>query len=105
MVVAEAVCDCYHQRMNAGEKLLKWRHEQGLSQKQAAEKAGLSQPAWQAYESGGLPRTPAASTIERITDGAVKVSDWEESELKRAERRARSKAKRVPRRAAVRAAS
>lgn len=83
--------------MTPAEKLVKWRHEHALSQKQAAEMAGLSQPAWQAYENGGLPKTPAAVAIEKITKGAVKVFDWAESEEDRAVRRAKSKAKRVPR--------
>ena len=83
--------------MTAAEKLVKWRHDNGLSQRAAAKKAGLSQPAWQSYESGGLPKTPAAVKIERATGGAVTVSDWVESEETRAVRRARSSAKRVPR--------
>lgn len=74
-----------------------WRHERGLSQREAAKLAGLSQPAWQAYENGGLPKTPAAVSIERITDGAVRVVDWTESEEVRAVRRARAKTRRVPR--------
>lgn len=82
--------------MTPGEKLVEWRHARGLSQRAAAKLAGLSGAAWQAYESGGLPKTPAAVTIERITDGAVKVLDWAESEEERAVRRARAKAKRVP---------
>lgn len=90
---------CPDEKLSPGEKLVRWRHEKGLSQRAAAALAGLSQPAWQAYECGGLPKTPAATSIERITSGAVRVTDWVESEDARVVRRARAKAKRVPRRA------
>lgn len=79
---------------------MKWRHANGLTQREAARRAGLSQPAWQAYESGGLPKTPAALSIERLTDGAVSVTDWAESEEERAVRRARAASRRVPRKRA-----
>lgn len=87
--------------MTPDEKLLEWRQNNGLSQEAAGKKAGLTKAAWQSYESGTIPKTPAAVAIERVTDGAVKVSDWMESEVKRAERRARSKMKRVSRRHVV----
>lgn len=87
--------------MTPAEKLVKWRHERGLSQREAAALAGLSQPAWHAYENGGLPKTPAATSIESATGGAVRVTDWVESEETRSVRRARAKAKRVPRRRAA----
>lgn len=83
--------------MTAAEKLVKWRLENGLSQREAARLAEVSQPAWQSYESGAIPKTPAATAIARVTKGAVAVSDWVESEEVRAVRRARAKTRRVSR--------
>ncbi len=81
--------------MTPGEKLVRWRRENGMTQRAAAKLAGLSHATWHAYESGGLPRTPAAVAIERVTNGAVAVGDWVESEEDRAVRRARAASKRV----------
>ena len=66
--------------MTPGQKLIAWRKRRKLSQRDAAELVGVSQPSWQAYEAGGVPRTTVASTIERVTDGAVLVADWSERE-------------------------
>lgn len=81
--------------MTANEKLLAWRKKKGLTQREAAALTGVSQPAWQAYENSGIPKTPAATAIERVTDGFVSVNDWVESEETRAVRRARAASKRV----------
>lgn len=81
--------------MNAGQKLLAWRKRAGLTQFKAAKAAGISQPTWQGYEAG--TKVPSVSTLQRLidlTDGAVSLADYAESEesaaVKRAQRAART---------------
>jgi transcriptional regulator with XRE-family HTH domain len=83
--------------MTAGEKLVRWRLANELSQREAAARVGLSQAAWQSYESGGHPRVRAATAIEKLTKGAVKVGDWADGEEERAVRMARKAARSVQR--------
>lgn len=81
--------------MNAAQKLLEWRKGRNLSQREAAELAGLTKAAWQAYEAGASPKATAIDAIQKITDGAVSLSDWIESEETKAVRRAKASARRV----------
>lgn len=87
--------------MTAAEKLVQWRLGKGLSQRQAAKLMGRSHVTWHSWENGGLPATNLAVELERVTEGAVAVTDWAESEEARAVKRARTKARRVLRRHAA----
>jgi len=65
--------------MRTNDRLRAWRLAEGLSQREAAAAADMSQPAWQSYEAGtSEPKIGAAMRIERLTRGPrqVKVSDW-----------------------------
>jgi len=81
----------------AARKLVSWRLAQDLSQREAAELAGLTKAAWQSYESGASPKAPAIAAIQSVTNGAVSLQDWTESEQDKAVRRARASSKRVRR--------
>lgn len=81
--------------MTAGQKLLAWRKKLGLSQREAAARAGLTKAAWQSYEAGSSPKAPAIGSIQRVTDGEVSLSDWAETEEQKVVRRARANAHRV----------
>lgn len=83
--------------MTTGERLLDWRLSQNLSQRQAAEMAGVSQAQWHAYETGGKPGIDAAIRIETATSSKIRILDWQDTEEERAERRARSATRRVRR--------
>lgn len=86
--------------MTTGERLAKWRLDEGLSQREAAAKAGMSQAAWQSYESGGKPGVEAAVSIDTLTDGKIKVADWRDSKAEREARRSKAASRRVRRTAA-----
>jgi transcriptional regulator with XRE-family HTH domain len=75
----------------ASEKLLAWRLAGGLSQRQAAERADISQAAWCEYESGNgsTPKVDQAIRIAALTKGHVAVEDWATPTLVRAERKRR----------------
>lgn len=81
--------------MQAPEKLRRWRKARGLSQAEAATKAGLTKAAWQSYETGSSPKASAVDAIQRVTDGEVALSDWIESDEAKLVRRARAAAARV----------
>lgn len=86
--------------MHVKYRLVAWRKEQGLSQREAAAKACVSQAAWQSYEdaeSTSCPGINAALNIEAVTGGAIAVSDWREADAAKAVRKARAAAKRVER--------
>lgn len=86
--------------MHVKHLLVEWRKGQGLSQREAAEMAGVSQAAWFSYEdatSNSCPGINAALHIARITEGAVPVEAWREADVAKAERRARAASKRVRR--------
>lgn len=85
--------------MTAAEKLVRWRKRQndgrGISQKEAAVRAGLAQAVWQGAEAGKSPRASNIDAFIRVTDGEVTLSDFAESDEVKAVRRARAAAKRV----------
>ena len=85
---------------DAKHQLVSWRKEKGLTQREAAALAGVSQAAWNGYEdatSRSCPGINAALNIARITDGAIPVEAWREADVAKAVRRVRAAAKRVPR--------
>ncbi|MDD6808371.1 MAG: helix-turn-helix transcriptional regulator [Oscillospiraceae bacterium] len=59
--------------MKVGEKIRKFRTEKGLSQKELAKMAGLSEPAIRNYELGN--RTPSDKQIDAIA-GALDISPF-----------------------------
>lgn len=59
--------------MKVGEKIRKFRTEKGLSQKELAKMAGLSEPAIRNYELGN--RTPSDKQIDAIA-GALGISPF-----------------------------
>lgn len=59
--------------MKIGEKIRKFRTEKGLSQKELAKMAGLSEPAIRNYELGN--RTPSDKQIDAIA-GALDISPF-----------------------------
>ena len=63
--------------MKASQKLKKWRDTNGLTQRAAALKAGLSQAAWHSIEAGTSKRIglDVANAIVAVTDGAVSLKD------------------------------
>jgi DNA-binding XRE family transcriptional regulator len=88
--------------MHVKQRLVQWRKERGLSQRDAARLAGVSQAAWNSYEddnSSSCPGINAALEIARVTEGRIPVEDWRESDIARAVRRTRAAAKRVHRQA------
>lgn len=64
--------------MNVGKRLKKWRESLGLSQRDAASRAGVSQAAWQAVEDGRVKRIglDVAWRIVDATDGRLSLSDF-----------------------------
>lgn len=64
--------------MKIGEKIRKYRTEQGLSQKQLAAMAGLSEPAIRNYELGN--RTPSEKHLSNIAK-ALNISTFAISDL------------------------
>ena len=90
--------------MHVKHRLVEWRKGAGLSQREAAALAKVSQAAWQSYEddtSVACPGVNAALAIERVTGGEIQVRDWSEADAVKAARRARSIEKRVPKIARV----
>jgi transcriptional regulator with XRE-family HTH domain len=86
--------------MHVKHRLVEWRRKEGLSQREAARRARISQAAWQSYEddtSTACPGVNAALAIEEITGGAVRVAEWRELDVSKAVRKARAASKRVPR--------
>ena len=86
--------------MHVKHRLIAWRKGRGLSQRDAARLAGVSQAAWNSYEdaeSTSCPGINAALEIARITDGAVPVEEWREADSAKAVRRAVAASKRVSR--------
>lgn len=66
----------------AGELLAEWRKGAKKTQEDCAKIVGVQQGAWCAWETGGRsPQIKYAIRIERLTDGRVKVTDWEPSEV------------------------
>lgn len=64
--------------MSVGRKVRKWRLAQGLSERQAATKAGISQPAWRAVEADEMKRIglEVARKIVRACEGAITIEDF-----------------------------
>ncbi len=83
--------------MRVHEKLLAWRLAEGLSQREAAERADISQSAWCEYESGegSAPKVDQAIRITNLTCGHVTVEDWATTPAEREERKRRVKERRV----------
>lgn len=63
--------------MRIGEKLTKWRRAQDLTQREAAKRAGISQAAWSAIETGNVKRLglDVARRIVAVTNGAVTLDE------------------------------
>jgi DNA-binding XRE family transcriptional regulator len=67
--------------MPKGSQLLRtWRAAKGLTQTAAAALVPASAAAWCEWETGAIPKLKVAFRIEEITDGAVPVSAWNETE-------------------------
>lgn len=84
--------------MHVKQRLVEWRKKRGLSQREAARLARVSQASWNAYEddeSTSCPGVNAALSIEEVTDGEVRVADWREADSVKAVRKARAASKRV----------
>lgn len=80
--------------MTRGQKLVAWRLAKGLTQRKAAEEAGTDQPTWHGMENGSIPRDGALMLrIQEMTDGAVTVADFTETDEERAMRAARREAR------------
>lgn len=71
--------------MKVGEKVKSWRLERGLSQRDAAKAAGISQAAWQAIETGRTPRIglDVAERVVTVTQGVVVLADFPRPKGKR----------------------
>lgn len=63
--------------MTIGEKVEKWRRARGLSQREAAKGAGISQAAWQAIESGRMKRIglQVARRVVAYMGGEISIED------------------------------
>jgi transcriptional regulator with XRE-family HTH domain len=81
--------------MHAGQKLLAWRKSKGLTQRKAAIAFGVTQPTWQGYEDGKPPATKLLQRLIEMTDGAVSLADYAESDEELAKRRAQREARTV----------
>lgn len=57
--------------------------------------AGVSQPTWQGYENGAPPATTRLQRIIELTEGAVTVADYAESDEEVAKRKAQRAARTV----------
>lgn len=63
--------------MKAPKRLKAWRVLAGLTQCDAAARAGVSQTAWNHWEAGKKkPDVDNAVELEKLTEGAVSVQDW-----------------------------
>lgn len=67
--------------MTVSERLVAWRTSTGLSQREAARRAGVAQPTWSDLEAGRAKRVSVdtAMAVERVTDGAIRVTEWEKA--------------------------
>lgn len=86
--------------MSVKNRLVEWRKAHGLSQREAAKKAGVSQAAWHSYEdddSTACPGINAALAIAELTEGEIPVVDWREADIAKVRRKAVAAAKRVVR--------
>lgn len=65
--------------MRASERLVAWRKVAGLSQREAAARAGVAQPTFSDLEHGRARRVSVdtALAIERLTAGLIRVAEWE----------------------------
>jgi DNA-binding XRE family transcriptional regulator len=64
-------------RSTQGRRLKAWREKAGLTQKQVAERLGVQQGTYAAYELDmRSPRVDIAARIDRMTDGTVSVFGW-----------------------------
>lgn len=63
---------------SAAQRLCAWRKGRGLSQREAAALAGISQAAWYTLEAGKTRRVSLrlAHAVEVATEGEVAVNDW-----------------------------
>lgn len=62
--------------MQAAQKLKAWRERMELSQTALSKLLGCDQSMISHYERGGLPSYRRMKKIERVTDGAVSITDW-----------------------------
>lgn len=67
--------------MTVSERLIAWRVSTGLSQREVARRAGVAQPTWSDLEAGRARRVSVdtAMAVERITEGAIRVTEWSSS--------------------------
>lgn len=65
---------------NVGKRIEKWRRGRGLTQRQAAEGAGISQTAWQMIESGRTRRIglQVARHVVAFMGGEIALEDLSE---------------------------
>ena len=78
--------------MHVSKRLLHWRLGRGISQRDAAKLADVTQSAWQRYEDGkSRPKQRSADAIERLTEGSIRASEWAETDEEVAVRRARTR--------------
>jgi transcriptional regulator with XRE-family HTH domain len=58
-------------------RLHKWRVAHGLTQHQAAKRAGLHQSAWSQIEQGDrMPSIEQGLRLQLVTGGEIVVTDW-----------------------------
>jgi transcriptional regulator with XRE-family HTH domain len=64
--------------MSVGKKVRKWRNDRGLSERAAAELAGVSQPTWRAVESDDTKRIglDVAYRFVKALGGAISLDDF-----------------------------
>ncbi len=64
--------------MTVSERLVAWRSSVGISQREAARRAGVAQPTWSDLEGGRAKRVSVdtALAVEKITEGAIRVTEW-----------------------------
>lgn len=64
--------------MSVGRKVRKWRTSQGLSERAAAAKAGVSQPTWRAVERDDIKRIglEVARRLVVALDGTITLDDF-----------------------------
>jgi transcriptional regulator with XRE-family HTH domain len=63
--------------MRTHERLKRWRQKGGIRQVDAGKLTGIDQATWSRIEAGKqMPSIVQASSIEMVTGGAVRISDW-----------------------------
>lgn len=68
--------------MTGPDQLKAWRVNNNLTQKQAAERASMSQSIWSDYENGRKqPGIDQGLRLEQVTGGAVPLASWAEVKL------------------------